>query len=121
MLILLTLFFFVLKFIALCVIGLFFLEDIELTSSANVAIYFTYVAVACICFFSLLLYFLGGKILWLITFAVTGFFYLTMYNLAPDISSIHRTNNLKSRYFKDIPTFVQRMKDVTIMFNEKFS
>ena len=54
MFILITLCLFILKILALGVIGLFFVEDLELTSSANVAIYTTYVALACVCFLSLL-------------------------------------------------------------------
>ena len=121
MLILITLLFFIIKFLTLGVIGLFFFEDLELTSSANGAIYATYVALASVCFLSLLFYFLGRKLLWLIIFGLTGFFYLTMYNLAPDISDIHRSNNLKSRYFENTTTFIERMVDVVNIVSEKLN
>ncbi|MBQ8750786.1 MAG: hypothetical protein IJZ30_04030 [Alphaproteobacteria bacterium] len=112
MFILLTIAIFILKFLAVGVVGLFFLEDLELTSSANTAIYTIYLVLGCICFFSLLFFALGKKLMWLIVCCVTGFLYLGMYNSAPSIAEIHQKHNLKSRYFKDSTTFINRMGDV---------
>lgn len=118
MFILLTLGLFLLKFLALGVVGLFFLEDLELTRSAGAGIYSTYM-LAGICTFAALFFFvLGKKFLWLIIFIISGIFYLGMYNSAPEISDIHRQNDLKSRYFKDTGTFFARMGDVLKIINQ---
>lgn len=111
MFILLTLGVFVLKFLALGAVGLFFLEDLELTKSAGASVYTTYMVVGIGTFLSLFFFVLGKKLLWLIIFGVLGVFYLGMYNGAPEISDIHRQNDLKSRYFQDTGTFFARMGD----------
>ncbi len=118
MFILITLGLFLLKFLALGVVGLFFLEDLELTQTAGTTIYSTYMAAGICTFLSLLFFVLGRKLLWLIIFVVSGIFYLGMYNSAPDIAAIHRQNDLKSRYFQDTGTFFARMGDVLKIINE---
>ncbi len=118
MFILITLGLFLLKFLALGVVGLFFLEDLELTKNASAAIYSTYLVTGICTFLSLLFFVLGKKLLWLIIFAVSGIFYLGMYNSAPGISDIHRQNDLKSRYFQDTGTFFARMGDMLKIINK---
>lgn len=118
MFILLTIGLFVLKFLALGTVGLFFLEDLELTKNASSSIYTTYLAVGIGTFLSLFFFVLGKKLLWLIMFGVLGMFYLGMYNSAPEISDIHRQNDLKSRYFKDTGTFFAKMNDVLKLINQ---
>ncbi len=118
---LLTLGIFVLKFLAVGVVGLFFLEDLELVSTVNGAIYSTYLAIGCITFFALLFFVLGKKLLWLIVFLVCGAIYLGMYNAAPGIKEIHQENDLKNRYFKDTSTFLERMNDVIDFISNKTS
>lgn len=115
----LTLGLFILKFLAVGVVGLFFLEDLELTQSVSGGIYGTYLTLGCVTFFALLFFVLGKKMLWLIVFLVCGMTYLSMYNTAPEISQIHQENDLKSRYFKDSQTFISRMGDVFNYFNNK--
>lgn len=117
MFILLTLGLFLLKFLALGVVGLFFLEDLELTKSAGATVYTTYMATGICTFLALLFFVLGRKLLWLIIFAVSGIFYLGMYNGAPEIKEIHQQNDLKSRYFQDTGTFFARMGDVLKLIN----
>ena len=112
MLILITIGLFIAKFLALGVVGLFFIEDLELTQSVGGSIYSTYLAVGCITFFALFFFLLGRKMLWLIIFLLCGSMYLAMYNTAPEISDIHQKNDIKSRYFKDTGTFVKRMSEV---------
>ena len=119
MFILLTIFLFVLKFLCLGVLGLFFVEDLELTSNANIAIYATYVALAIACFFSALFFLLGSKTRWLVIALITGLGYFTMYHAAPSIKEIHRSHNIKSRYFKDTATFVGRINDVVDIIQKK--
>jgi hypothetical protein len=121
MFILLTITLFLLKFLAVGVVGLFFMEDLELTRSANGVIYSIYFMLGVTTFFSLLFFALGKRLRWLIVFLVAGVFYLGMYNGAPGIKEIHKSNNLKSRYFKDTATFFSRMKDVVVTINEKIS
>lgn len=112
MFILLTLGLFILKFLALGVIGLFFAEDLELARSAGGAVYYAYFAIGICTFFALFFFVLGKKLLWLIVFAVFGFFYAAMYNSAPGIKEIHMENNLKDRYFQNAGTFIARMGDL---------
>ncbi len=103
---------FVLKFLAVGVVGLFFLEDLELTKSADKVIYSAYFIVGVITFFSLFFFALGKKMMWLIIFLIAGFGYIQMYNFAPSIKEIHQRNNIKSRYFSSPETFFNRMNDV---------
>jgi len=117
MFIMLTVGLFLLKFLAVGVVGLFFVEDLELTKDVSGAIYSTYLALACITFFALFFFVLGKKFLWLIVCLVCGCMYLSMYNGAPEIKDIHRENDLKSRYFKDTGTFFARMSDVWEIVN----
>ena len=118
MFILLTLGIFVLKFLALGVIGLFFAEDLELTHSVNGGIYSAYFALSICTFCSLLFFILGKRLFWLILFCLFGLSYLGMYNKAPDIGEIHDKNDLKSRYFKNTDTFFARMGDVIAIINK---
>ena len=112
MFIMLTVGLFVLKFLAVAVVGLFFMEDLELTQEVGGTIYSTYLALGCVTFFALLFFVLGKKMLWLIVCLVCGGMYLSMYNGAPDIKELHQQNDLKSRYFNDAGTFFARMSDV---------
>lgn len=114
----LTIGLFLLKFLALGVVGLFFLEDLELTQSVSSGIYGSYLALGCVTFFALLFFVLGKKLLWLIVFLVCGAGYLGMYNSAPEISTIHEQHDLKSRYFKDTATFASRMVDLWDYFQK---
>ena len=118
--ILLTIAIFLLKFLAVGVVGLFFMEDLELTGGVNAVVYSIYLALGVISFFSLLFFALGKKLTWLGTFLVSGFIYLCMYNYAPGIAEIHARNNLKSRYFSSTATFFSRMKDVAVTIKDKF-
>ena len=118
MFILLTLGIFILKYLALGVIGLFFMEDLELTKEVGSTVYTTYLALATISFVSLFLFILGKRILWLAIFLICGTLYLGMYNTAPTISEIHQEHDLKSRYFKDSHTFISRMTDVVKIINK---
>ncbi len=118
MFILLTLGIFILKFLALCVVGLFFAEDLQLTENVGGTIYSAYLALGVCTFFALFFFVLGKKLLWLILFALFGISYLGMYNEAPEIKEIHRKNDLKSRYFKDTDTFFSRMGDVVDIINK---
>ncbi|MCM1323593.1 MAG: hypothetical protein NC218_05480 [Acetobacter sp.] len=118
MFILLTLGLFLLKFLALGVVGLFFLEDLELTKNASATIYSVYMAAGICTFLALFFFVLGRKLLWLIIFAISGIFYLGMYNGAPEIKEIHQQNDLKSRYFQDTSTFFARMGDVLKLINQ---
>lgn len=120
MFILLTITIFILKFLALGVLGLFFIEDLELTKTAGGTIYTTYLVLGALTFSSLLFFILGKRMLWLILFVGFGMSYLSMYNQAPQIKEIHQKNDLKSRYFKDTGTFFNRMSDVwQIIVKEK--
>ena len=119
MFILLTIGIFFLKFAAVGVVGLFFLEDLELVHNVSGAIYSTYITLACITFFSLLFFMLGKKFLWLAACIICGLGYMAMYNTAPEISEIHQENDIQSRYFKDAGTFIARMTDVLEAFNKK--
>lgn len=112
MFILLTIGIFLLKFLAVAVVGLFFLEDLELTQSVSETAYAAYLALACITFFALFFFVLGRRLMWLIVFLICGMAYLGMYNGVPEIAAIHKQNDLKSRYFKDSGTFMNRMSDV---------
>ena len=118
MFILLTLAIFILKFLAVGVVGLFFLEDLELTKNVGTMVYGIYFTLGVITFVSLFLFVLGKRMLWLIVFLVCGSFYLGMYNSAPSIKDIHQEHNLKSRYFKDSHTFIARMNDVFNLINK---
>lgn len=118
MFILLTLGLFILKFLALGVVGLFFAEDLELTSHAGTTIYTVYLITGICTFIALFFFVLGKKLLWLIIFGIGGFFYIGMYHSAPDIAEIHRQNDLKSRYFQDTGTFFARMTDVLKIINQ---
>lgn len=118
MFILLTLAIFILKFLAVGVVGLFFLEDLELTKDAGTFVYGVYLTLGIITFAALFLFVLGKRMLWLIVFLVCGSAYLGMYNSAPSISTIHQEHDLKSRYFKDSHTFISRMKDVVKIINK---
>jgi len=118
MLILLTISLFILKFLALAVVGLFFLEDLNLTQSASGGMYATYLAIGCVTFFALFFFLLGRKMLWLIICLLCGAMYLTMYNTAPGIAEIHKQHDIKSRYFKDTETFAARMLDVYDYFSK---
>lgn len=108
----LTLGLFILKFLALGVVGLFFAEDLELTKDISSAAYATYFTLGTCSFIALFFFVLGKKLLWLIIFGATMVSYLGMYNGVPEIAEIHRQNDLKSRYFKDSATFISRMQDV---------
>ena len=112
MFILLTIGIFILKFLALGVVGLFFAEDLSLTKSVGGSIYSAYLTLGICTFFALLFFVLGKRIFWLIITFVLGSMYLGMYNEAPGIKEVHQQNDLKSRYFKDTDTFINRMKDV---------
>ena len=112
MFIMLTIGIFLLKFLALAVIGLFFVEDLELIKSVGGSTYTAYMGLAILTFASLLFFVLGKKLLWLILFLGFGASYLGMYNEAPGIKEIHQSNDLKSRYFQDGTTFIARMGDV---------
>ncbi len=114
----LTLGLFLLKFLALGVVGLFLAEDLELTRHAGGAIYSTYMATGIAAFVCLFFFVLGKKLLWLILFGLCATFYLGMYNGAPEIKNIHQNNDLKSRYFKDTGTFFARMGDVIKIINK---
>lgn len=118
MFILITLAIFTLKFLAIGVVGLFFVEDLELTQSAGMVIYSIYFILGVTAFFSLLFFILGRRMLWLIVFLSCGISYLGMYNSAPDIKEIHQQHDLKSRYFKDSQTFFARMVDVIGLINK---
>ena len=120
MFILLTIGLFLLKFLAVGVVGLFFLEDLELTQSVSPSIYNTYLAFGCVTFFALLFFILGKKFLWLIVFLICGSIYLGMYNGVEEIANIHKEHDLKSRYFKDTETFIARMGDVLEKINSNF-
>ena len=117
--ILLTIAIFILKFLSVGVVGLFFLEDLELTRSAPTVIYAIYFLIGVTCFCSLLFFALGKKLFWLFLFLINATFYTAMYNIAPTIKDIHRSNNIKSRYFKDTQTFINRMKDVASIIDKK--
>ena len=119
MFILITISLFILKFLCLGVLGLFFAEDLELTSSANITIYAVYALLGFACFFSLLFFLVGAKTLWLVISIVAGFCYFAMYNAAPTIKEIHQSHNIKSRYFKDTTTFVKRISDVVNIIQKK--
>ena len=114
MFILLTLGIFILKFLALGVVGLFFAEDLELTRSVGGGIYSVYFALGVCAFFALFFFVLGKRLFWLILFCLFGLSYLGMYNKAPGIGEIHDKNDLKSRYFKDTDTFFARMGDARV-------
>jgi hypothetical protein len=118
MFILLTIGLFLAKFLAVGVVGLFFAEDLELTSSVGGTIYSAYMALGIGTFFSLLFFVLGRKFLWLILTLVLGASYLSMYNGADGIKEVHQENDLKSRYFKDTSTFLSRMEDVAKLLNK---
>ena len=66
MFILLTLGIFILKFLALGVVGLFFAEDLELTRSVGGGIYSAYFALALCALFALFIFVLGKRLNWLI-------------------------------------------------------
>lgn len=117
--ILLTIAIFILKFLSVGVVGLFFLEDLELTKNASTVIYSVYFIVGATAFFSLFFFALGKRFLMLIIFILNMCGYLFMYNHAPEIKDIHTSNNLKSRYFKDSTTFINRMKDVVKLIDSK--
>ena len=117
--ILLTIAIFILKFLCVGVIGLFFIEDLELTSSAPTIIYAFYFLIGVTCFCSLLFFALGKKLFWLFLFLLNATFYTAMYNYAPTIKDIHHRNNIKSRYFQDSTTFINRMKDVINLVNKQ--
>lgn len=117
MFILLTIGLFVLKFLALGVIGLFLAEDLELTSHTDSTIYMVYMATGIAAFIGLFFFVLGKKLLWLIIFVLCAAFYLGMYNNALEIKEIHQNNDLKSRYFQDTGTFLARMQDVFQIIN----
>lgn len=119
MFILLTIAIFILKFLAVAVIGLFFLEDLELVSNVSGTMYSVYITIACITFLSLFFFVLGKKFLWLTVCILCGFGYMVMYNSAPEIAAIHQKNDLKSRYFKDTNTFFARMTDVADAISKK--
>lgn len=119
MFIMLTIGLFLLKFLAVGVVGLFFLEDLELVSGINTAIYSTYFTLACITFFSLFFFVLGRRFLWLVVCIICGLSYMAMYNTVPEIAEIHQKEDLKSRYFKDTGTFFARMTDVANAISEK--
>lgn len=118
MFILLTITLFLLKFLAVGVVGLFIMEDLELTKSANSVVYSIYFMLGVVSFFSLLFFALGKKLRWLVVCLVSFFLYLGMYNVAPGIGDIHEKNNLKSRYFSSTATFFSRMKDVVVTIKE---
>lgn len=90
MLIFLTVGIFVLKFLALAVVGLFFVEDLELTKSVGGSTYTAYMGLGVLTFASLLFFILGKKLLYLILFIGFGVSYLGMYNEAPGIKEVHR-------------------------------
>lgn len=119
MFIMLTLGLFIAKFLAVGVVGLFFLEDLELVKSVSSATYNTYALLAGGAFISLLLFALGKKLLWLIIFLVCGGLYASMYNGVEEISAIHKENDIQSRYFKDASTFSARMIDAFQYLNQK--
>lgn len=119
MFILLTIGLFIAKFLALGVVGLFFLEDLTLTQDATGGAYGAYLAVGCVTFFALFFFLLGKKLLWLVIFILCGTMYLTMYNTAPGIAEIHQKHDIKSRYFKDTETFTARMLDVYDYFTKE--
>lgn len=119
MFIMLTIGLFIAKFLAVGVIGLFFLEDLELVKSVNEATYNTYALLAGCAFISLFLFALGKKFLWLIVFLICGGLYATMYNSVDEIKEIHEKNDIQSRYFKDTETFSSRMIDVWQYINKK--
>jgi len=112
MFILLTLAIFILKFLAVAVVGLFFLEDLHLTREVASSVYYVYFTLGVITFAALFFFVLGKKMLWLIVCLVCGSLYFGMYNATPAIKAIHQEHDLKSRYFKDTNTFFTRMKDV---------
>lgn len=119
MFIMLTLGLFIAKFLAVAVIGLFFLEDLELVKSVGSVIYNTYALLAGGAFISLLLFALGKRLLWLIIFLVCGSLYASMYNGVDEIRAIHEKNDIQSRYFKNTETFSTRMLDALQYFNQK--
>ncbi len=119
MFILLTIGIFVLKFLAVGVVGLFFAEDLELTKDVGGTIYSVYFAVGACTFISLFLFALGKRLFWLIVFIILGFSYLGMYHKAPEIAEIHKKNDIKSRYFQNTNTFFARMEDVFASMNKK--
>ena len=116
---LLAIFFFALKLLAISVVGLFFIEDLELTKSAGGIIYSIYFVTGVTTFVALLLFGLSKSFMWLIIFGIAGFSYIQLYNFAPSISEIHQHNDLKSRYFSDTTTFVTRMSEVFNTFTSK--
>lgn len=118
MLIIIAVGLFILKFLAVGVVGLFFAEDLELTSQLSGGTYSVYFVLGICTFLSLLFFVLGRKIMWLIIFCVCGMGYLAMYNSADGIKDIHRENDLKSRYFRDTGTFIARMKDVASIISQ---
>ncbi|MBO5285089.1 MAG: hypothetical protein J6B00_04345 [Alphaproteobacteria bacterium] len=119
MFILITLTLFLLKFLAVAVVGLFFIEDLELVKSIGNVPYTAYCFLAICTFFSLFFFVLGKKFFWLIVCLISGFLYAGMYNGAPDIKEIHQQNDLKSRYFQDTNTFIARMTDVFNLINKE--
>ena len=116
---LLAIFFFTIKLLAISVVGLFFIEDLELTKSVGGVIYNVYLVTGIITFVALLFFGLSKSFMWLIIFCVSGFCYIQLYNFAPSISEIHQSNDLKSRYFSDTTTFVTRMSEVFNTFTSK--
>lgn len=111
MFIILTIGLFIAKFLAVVVVGLFFVEDLELVKSVSGTIYNTYAILAGITFLSLFLFALGKRILWLLVSLVCGTLYIAMYNGVDELKSIHAKNDIQSRYFKDTATFSARMID----------
>ena len=89
MFILLTLGIFILKFLALGVVGLFFAEDLELTRSVGGGIYSAYFALGVCAFFALFFFVLGKRLFWLILFCLYGLTYHGMYSNAPGIGENH--------------------------------
>ena len=119
MFILLTVGIFILKFLAVGVVGLFFAEDLELTKEVGGSIYSVYFTLGAGAFVALFLFALGKRLFWLIVFAVLAFSYFGMDHEVPEIAEIHRQNDIKSRYFKDTDTFFARMEDVFNAINKK--
>ncbi|MBO5039187.1 MAG: hypothetical protein J6C85_07035 [Alphaproteobacteria bacterium] len=119
MFILITLTLFLLKFLAVAVVGLFFMEDLELVKSIGNLPYTAYCFLAICTFVALFFFVLGKKLFWLIICLVSGFLYAAMYNGAPDIKEIHQQNDLKSRYFQDTNTFISRIADVFNLINKE--
>ena len=91
MFILLTIILFLAKYLLVAAIGMFMYLDLEVTKTVSSNTYTIYFIVSCATFFSLLFFVMGRRLYWLIVLLICGSVYVSMYNKAPEISDIHKT------------------------------